>query len=212
MSCWTYITGTINVDVPGRTQPEIEYILKTIMDHLPVVTGSERDMEVYLNRVEGDNCSSSHDEYEMWTNNLTDGYGDKNRKGGWLRTQSQYLITVNASLRDRMFEQTFREFMKWLCRLSKRINIDSIFVKIKGCDNSDNDREYIINEEGYKSPYDKMYEMPSWSSKTGEPCWWEHLMWKRFDDCPLPINHVVKYYDCEEADKEFEKINNKVLN
>ena len=204
MSCWTYITGTINVDVPGRTQPEIEYILKTIMDHLPVVTGSERDMEVYLNRVEGDNGSSSHDEYEMWTNNLTDGYGDKNRKGGWLRTQSQYLITVNASLRDRMFEQTFREFTRWLCRLSKRLRVESVVVKIKGYDRSYNDKEYIINES-YDSPFDEMYEIPSWGNKTGEPCWWEHLMWKRFDNWPLPINHVVKYYDCEEADREFEK-------
>lgn len=30
MSNWTYIRGTIEVDVPGRTQPEIEYILKTV--------------------------------------------------------------------------------------------------------------------------------------------------------------------------------------
>lgn len=115
MSCWTYISGIIEVDVPGRTQPEIEHILKTIIDHLPIVTGSDK-------------------------------------------------------------------------------------------------REYIINEEGYKNPYDEMYEMPSWCNKSGEPSWWEHLMWKRFNDWPLPINHIVKYYQCEEADKEFEKINNKVLN
>jgi len=212
MSCWTYISGIIEVDVPGRTQPEIEYILKTIIDHLPIVTGSERNMEIYLNKINGDNSSSSCDEYEMETNNLTDWYGHKTNKG-WLRTQSEYLITVNASLRDRMFSQTLKEFMKWLCRLSKRISVQSVLVKIKGYDeHCDNKREYIINEEGYKNPYDEMYEMPSWCNKSGEPSWWEHLMWKRFNDWPLPINHIVKYYQCEEADKEFEKINNKVLN
>lgn len=91
MSYWTYINGTIKVDVPGRTQPEIEYILKSIIDHLPIVTGSERDMDIYLNKVNGINCSSSHDEYEMRTNNLTDIYGNRNRNGS-LNTQSEYFI------------------------------------------------------------------------------------------------------------------------
>jgi hypothetical protein len=201
MSYWTYINGNIKVDVPGRTQPEIEYILKSIIDHLPIVTGSEHDMDIYLNKVNGINCSSSHDEYEMRTNNLTDIYGNRNRNGS-LNTQSEYLITVDASLRDRMFEETFKEFMKWLCRLSKRISVDSILVKIEGYDELGNKREYIINE-GYESPYDDMYEYPSWSNKTGEPCWWEHLTWDRYNNWPLPINHVVKYFECEEADKEF---------
>lgn len=198
MSYWTYIDGTIQVDVPGRTQPEIEYILKTILDHLPIVTGSERNMEVYINQRDGDNSSCSHDEYGMETNNLTDSYGNKSQRG-WLRTQSAYIITVNGSLRDREFEQTFREFVKWLCRLSKRIEVDSVFVKIKGCGKS-----YVINEDVF-SPFYKMEEPPSWSglNKNREPSWWEHLMWDRYDDWSLPINHVVKYYECEEADKEF---------
>lgn len=49
--------------------------------------------------------------------------------------------------------------------------------------------------------------MPSWCNNSTEPCWWEHLMWKRYNDWSLPINHVVKYYECEEADNEWEKIN-----
>ena len=200
MSYWTYINGTINVDVPGRTQPEIEYILKTILDHLPIVSGSERNMEVYINKRYGDNSSCSNDEYGMETNNLTDSYGNKSQQG-WLRTQSTYIITVNASLRDRKFEQTFREFIKWLCRLSKRITVDSVLVKIKG-----NGKSYVINEDFFSSFY-KMEELPSWCNKSGEPSWWEHLMWDRFEDWPLPINHVVKYYECEEADREFKKRN-----
>ena len=200
MSYWTYINGIIKVDVPGRTQPEIEYILKTIIEHLPVVTGSEEDMEVYINKVNGYDGSSSTDEYQMVTNNLTNEYGQKDRNG-WLNTQNKYLITINASLRDRKFKQTFKEFIKWLCRLSKRITVESILVKIKGYDKS-----YVINEDNY-SAFTKMEEMPSWCNNSTEPCWWEHLMWKRYNDWSLPINHVVKYYECEEADNEWEKIN-----
>ena len=43
MSWWTYINGTITVSPMGRTQAEKRYILETVLDHLPLVTGSERD-------------------------------------------------------------------------------------------------------------------------------------------------------------------------
>lgn len=47
MSYWTYINGTITVSPMGRTQPEKRYILETVLNHLPRVTGSEGDMNVY---------------------------------------------------------------------------------------------------------------------------------------------------------------------
>lgn len=198
MSCWTYINGTINVSVPGRTQAEIDYILQTILDHLPRVTGSERDMDVYINRHRGHNSSCSCDEYEMNTNNLVDRYGNKTQKQGWLRTQNIYTLTVNASLRDRMMKQTVKEFMKWLCRLSKRLSVDSVLIRIDGYD-----QHFLINESGFKSAYSSMHEYPSWVRDGGEPAWWEHLMWKRWGNTPLPLNHVVKYYDEPKADEEF---------
>lgn len=58
MSMWTYVSGTIQVYVSGRTQPEIEYVLKTVLNHLPKVTGSEEDMRVYINRRYGHSMSS----------------------------------------------------------------------------------------------------------------------------------------------------------
>ena len=66
MSNWTYVNGTIEVSTLGRTQEEIEYILKTVLRHLPKVTGSEQDMHTYLIKKEGYNSSSSHDEFEHW--------------------------------------------------------------------------------------------------------------------------------------------------
>ena len=46
MSSWTYINGTVTVCPMGRTQPEKRYILETVLNHLPRVTGSGGDMDV----------------------------------------------------------------------------------------------------------------------------------------------------------------------
>ena len=55
MSSWTYINGVITVFPLGRTQAEKRYILDTVLDHLPKVTGSERDMNTYLIQKSGYN-------------------------------------------------------------------------------------------------------------------------------------------------------------
>ncbi len=46
MSWWTYVNGTV-VHPMGRTQTEKRYILDTVLAHLPLVTGSEEDMNIY---------------------------------------------------------------------------------------------------------------------------------------------------------------------
>ena len=48
MSYWTYVNGNIIVSPMGRTQAEKRYILETVLDHLPLVTGSEKNMNVYI--------------------------------------------------------------------------------------------------------------------------------------------------------------------
>ena len=59
MSHWAYIRGTITVEPLGRTQPEKRYILDTVLDHLPRVSGSEEDMNVYAIQKKGYNGSCS---------------------------------------------------------------------------------------------------------------------------------------------------------
>lgn len=92
MSSWTYINGTITVRPMGRTQPEKRYILETVLNHLPRVTGSEGDMNVYIIQKNGYNSSCSRDEFGEITNNLTDWYGNKSRNRGMLRTQDEYIL------------------------------------------------------------------------------------------------------------------------
>lgn len=135
MSYWTYIQGTITVRPMGRTQPEKRYILETVLNHLPRVTGSEGDMNVYIIQKNGYNSSCSCDEFGEVTNNLVDRYGYKSRNRGWLQTQDEYILVVNAALRDREFEQTYREFIKWFVRLCKRVGCKDIECKeISFCD------------------------------------------------------------------------------
>ena len=77
MSYWTYINGVIDVSPWGRSQAEKRYILDTVLSHLPKVTGSERDMNIYVIQKSGFNESSSHDEFEQYSNLGNDKWGYK---------------------------------------------------------------------------------------------------------------------------------------
>lgn len=202
MSSWTYINGLITVSPIGRTQAEKRYILETVLNHLPLVSGSERDMDVYIIQKNGTNSSSSCDEYGQTSNNLINSYGchDKN---GWLEVQEEYILAVNGSLRDRHFDETFREFMKWLCRLSKRVWVKDVLVRI-----NDYNKQYTINEsDNFDSPYSNMREEYSWSrdNSNGEPNWCEHLMWERAKNSEYPMLLAYKYFADEENDAEVER-------
>ena len=218
MSYWTYVNGTIQLDCMGRTQPEIEYIINTILDHLPCVSGSERDMSTYLIKKEGHNTSSSCDEFGEVTDNLKDCYGQRNRHRGWLQTQTKYILVVDGSLRDSEFEQTFREFQNWLCRLAKRVQIEDVLVEIKGYDKS----TVIRNTNDV---YTNMFEWPSWcrnnihkhwkleeklkmyhpEKEYNEPTWCEYLMFSRAKNSDYPMLLGYKYYGDEENDAEVER-------
>lgn len=199
MSWWSYIHGTIEVSPMGRTQAEKRYILDTVLDHLPRVTGSEGDMDVYVIQKNGYNSSSSCDEFGQVTNNLVDYYGYKSRERGWLRMQDNYILVVDGSLRDREFEETFRAFQKWLIRLAKRVSIESVLVKI-----SDYDREKLIQDKN--KYYSNLFETPSWSGESdGEPAWYEYLLWQPMKNNRMyPKILAYKYYRDEENDKQVE--------
>lgn len=201
MSWWTHIRGTIEVSVPGRTQAEKQYILDTVLSHLPLVDGSEGPMSVHAIRRDGFNCASSHDEFGNRTNLAKDHYGCYNRRHGWYEVQDSYMILVEGDLRDTELEGVKREFMNWLCRLAKRVWVNSVLVNIRDFADS-----MTINEFGDK--FYNMNEEPSWSgskTSTGEPSWWEYLMWEPDPESGLPMMHVRKYYNDKYVDDEVER-------
>lgn len=207
MSNWTYIDGIVKVSPMGRTQEEKEYILKTVLKHLPNITGSEEDVKIrIMESCGGTVTSSSHDEFQMRTDNLTDRYGQRNRKNGWLECNEDYLIILEGHFRDRLFEQTYREFIKWLCRLAKRVSVDDILVRIKSYDKF----EIITNPKlstkySYETKFGQLFETPSWVSDTTEPNWCEYLMWEKGIDTQMPMLLEYKYYNNDNNDKEVER-------
>ena len=207
MSYWTYITGTITVSPIGRTQAQKRYILDTVLAHLPIVSGSERDMNVYVIQKNGHNSSSSCDEFGERTNNLTDWHGNKTRSRGWLYTQDEYILVVDAALRDREFNQTYREFIKWLVRLGKRVMIENILVKISGYDKFTIIKDYCVKNEKYswQNVFNNLFENPSWMNDDGEVNWCEYMLYPRAKDSDYPMMLAYKYFNDKENDKEVEK-------
>lgn len=155
MSMWTYVRGLIEIGAPGRTQAEKDYILQTVIDHLPKVTGSEYGMNVYTIRANGHNIWSNHDELD----HLNWGF----------KTQSKYFLVLDGSLRDRRYEETFKELNKFLNRLAKRLPVNSMHVQVYTYDHSH--IHTFTNENDY---YGKMFE--------SEHPWYKYLMWKWEDD------------------------------
>lgn len=192
MSAWTYIEGVITTVPIGRTQPEKRYILDTILEHMPKVTGSEGDMHVHVIQKHGYNSSSSHNEFGEWIP------GQRNQ------TQTDYLIVLEAALRDRYFEETLRELNKWLNRFAKRAGIEHILVKLSSWGmTSWQWKEIVISDP---KPYEKMMEWPSWSDRSGgEPAWCEYLMWDSAKDSWYPMTLMYKYYNDPENDAEVKR-------
>ena len=202
MSYWTYVNGNIVVSPMGRTQVEKRYILETVLDHLPFVTGSERNMNVYIIQKDGYNSSSSHTEFDEWG-------GYKNWKTLSTEVQDKYILVVDGSLRDREFEQTYKEFQKWLCRLAKRVDIEDVLVEVSGYEKSTIIRNpHLKGKQSWETAYGQMNEKPTWCYNDGEihePNWCEYLMWNREKGSMLPMMLEYKYFNDEENDREVER-------
>lgn len=202
MSYWTYVNGNIIVNPIGRTQAEKRYILETVLDHLPSVTGSERNMDIYIIQKNGYNSSSSHTEFGEWG-------GYKNWKTLSTEVQNEYILVVNGTLRDRMFKQTYKEFQKWLCRLAKRVYVEDVIVMVSGLEKSVIIQNTQLNgKQSCKTVYGQMNEKPTWCYNDGEfhePNWCEYLMWDRAKGSMFPMMLEYKYVNNEENDKEVER-------
>nr|DAT41134.1 MAG TPA: hypothetical protein [Caudoviricetes sp.] len=159
MSSWTYVQGLIELDVPGRTQAEKNYILQTVIDHLPKVTGSEKSMNIYTIQTAGHDSWQNFDEFY---NRVED-----------FRTQSRYFLVLDGNLRDRHYKDTFKELNKFLNRLGKRLMVDSVYVRLYNYEHS-----HIFTNKN--NCYGNMFD--------SEDPWYNYLMWE-FEDEELRYNY-----------------------
>lgn len=155
MSNWTYVQGLIELDVPGRTQAEKNYILQTVIDHLPKVTGSEKPMNVYTIQTAG---------YDSWQN-----FDEFYNRTGDFKTQSRYFLVLDGNLRDRCYEETFKELNKFLNRLAKRLMVDSAYVRLNDIGINYNSYTFTNKNNCYGNMFDS------------ENPWYSYLMWE-FED------------------------------
>lgn len=156
MSMWTYVRGLIELGVPGRTQAEKDYILQTVIDHLPKVTGSEGNMEIHTVRAYG---------YDMWSNR-----DELNNLNLDFKTQSRYFLVLDGSLRDRMYGETFKELNNFLNRLAKRLMVESAYVWLNDYGNPYNSYTFTNKNNCYGGMFD---------SKNP---WYDYLMWEWKDE------------------------------
>ena len=191
MSYWTYVNGVITVEPLGRTQLEKRYILDTVLNHLPKVTGSEQGMHIHVVQKSGYNYSSSCNEFGVYI------------PGEKYREQTEYMIVIEGKLRDRWFEETLKELNNWLNRLAKRVGVCDILVSLRGFDYVKS-KKIIISDP---KPYSQMEEYPSWSygNTNGEPCWAEYLMWDSCRSSEYPMKLEYKYFDNPDNDAEVER-------
>lgn len=158
MSCWTYVRGIIEVDTCARSDAEAMYLAQTVVNHLPRVTGSERNVEFHLSRPNGYCSSSNVDEFDRPSNLYDDGHFHM------FTTQDRILITVHGNLRDRLFKQTLRETTRMLARLSSRLWVLACLVRVR----SDMGETFI-------------FDNPKWLHEREITDWTRSLLWK-FDE------------------------------
>lgn len=194
---WNYINGEVKVHPMGRTVEEQEYILKTVLNHLPIVTGSETAMRIDIVKLDNFCSSSSYDE-------LGNRYDKPDLKGEWNRhnwkdCDCDFKLVLTGLLRHTCIDEIYKSFWKWLVRLAKRVNVDWVMVNI----NDYHTDKMIFHPDGLRC----LFEEPTWMSdekdiEDVEPNWCEYLMWDRDNLSMLPVGYVYKYYNDDDIDEE----------
>lgn len=185
MSFWTHVIGLIEVTVPGRTQPECDYVVRTVINHMPLITGSEGPVSVHVVKKSGHTSSSNTDEYGQFSNLLTDEYGTPS-KYGWLRVQDKYMLVLEGNLRDRFFAQTARETVRFLDRLSRTLEVTYYHVDVFSDDKGKytfqrkNDVKYDWIHQNYDRPWNRRYVWHMFDEEEFRvERWTDHLLWRR---------------------------------
>jgi len=128
MSMWTYVTGTIDVNIPfnchskDRALAYVNWAVEEIKRRGTDITGSEGPCVVVSNMMRGHTSSSSES-------------GD---------SMSRVILTLNGCLRDRELERTVEEAYKFVWRLSHFFTLEKVRVLVRA-DMSKNDK--IISED-----------------------------------------------------------------
>lgn len=97
----------------------------------------------------------------------------------------KYQIIIEGKLRDTYFDDIYHKFMKWLCRLSKRLYVENVCVEIH--ENFYAGKEAVIIDKNGEV-YGQLYEYPlgTVGNKNNEPSWTDYLRGERAEGLTIP--------------------------
>lgn len=109
MSCWTHITACFSVETGiVAKKPEVLKQVKSYLEDAPKITGSESDADIFVNVQTG---------YDLFG---SDG-----------KFQTRVVISIQGDLRDRMYNQTKKEFDEFLKYIKSKYYIRDYAVNIE---------------------------------------------------------------------------------
>ena len=140
---WTHITACLSVDTSIiEKKPEMRKQIKEFLKSAPKITGSERDVDIFVNIQSGYNFSTSHDcEHCEYRNTLRDviedgkEYQECDAPDGHdcsAKYQTCVVISIQGDLRDRTVTQTREEFDAFLKYIESDYYVRDYSVNIEG--------------------------------------------------------------------------------
>jgi len=177
MSMWTYITGCIRVYCGAKTDEESEYILKTVLNHLPKITGSNGNANIQVVNTGTVTGVVNCDEFFVPKIYVKKGYGEHY----CYDEHMEYNIVISGNLRDRVQKETVKETYKFITRLSKRVSVCDGCVMIRESCYKDEDNPTIIDCKRFEN----MYEY--------EDNWCNYLRWGYYKNYSYPKELIKKY-------------------
>ena len=137
MSFWTHIVGVLHVDT-FKEVDDIKTFVEESLKDAPKITGSESDAAIFVNPEPGYCTSTDMDcrrcEYGKSLRHDKDGYlycdGPEGYQCPYGEYQSRAVITVQGDLRDRMRNQTRKEWNAFHRYIAKKLGYS---VRIATC-------------------------------------------------------------------------------
>lgn len=143
MSCWTHITACLSVETGiVAKKPELKRRVKEFLKNAPEITGSEGPADVFVNIQSGYDWYMSRDcERCKYRDSLRDiiengeEYQECDAPKGYdcsAEYQTRVIISIQGDLRDRIKDQTEREFNDFMKYITTKYYVRDYSVNIEG--------------------------------------------------------------------------------
>lgn len=131
MSMWVHIIAAIHVETYVE-EKDLETYIKEKLKNAPKITGSESNADIFINKKSGfntwTNCDCEHCEYKKTIKNCgknkftCESPDDFQCPEG--KYQTRAVITVLGDLRDRILEETTKEYEEFILYISNTLGWD----------------------------------------------------------------------------------------